>query len=276
MPSSYSPFGDAFMTASSSSSDSLYGPPAAAAAPGLESSTTNEDVSPAAAVAPEAPPAAYGSYLEILSGSASGSVKASSYSPFGSSPAAVGSTSSSNDSLYSPPASFSYDVDEPMMATTTTAVPHNANGSSNGGVQSSAPPPQDEVENGLSYLEALSGAAPTSSRASYSPFGTIKLTPAAAATSSTLYDPPANGSSSSASHQTNAAVVVVVEDRIRTAYSEWCQYYGKANAMERMDIFAQNFRKAEEFYQSSGTALMLNEYADLTFEEYEGLAAAFQ
>jgi hypothetical protein len=70
--------------------------------------------------------------------------------------------------------------------------------------------------------------------------------------------------------------VVVVEDRIRTAYSEWCQYYGKANAMERMDIFAQNFRKAEEFYQSSGTALMLNEYADLTFEEYEGLAAAFQ
>jgi hypothetical protein len=289
MPSSYSPFGDAFMTASSSSSDSLYGPPesstgaAGVAAPGLEAFTTNEDVSPAVvAVAPEAPPAAYGSYLEILSGSASGSVKASSYSPFGSSPAAVGSTSSSNDSLYSPPASFSYDnVDEPMMATTTTAVPHNANGSSNDGVQSSAAP-QDELENGSSYLEALSGAAPTSSRGSYSPFGTIKLTAAAAATSSTLYDPPASangssrsssGSSSSASHQTNAAVVVVVEDRIRTAYNEWCQYYGKANAMERMDIFAQNFRKAEEFYQSSGTALMLNEYADLTFEEYEELAA---
>ena len=38
-----------------------------------------------------------------------------------------------------------------------------------------------------------------------------------------------------------------------------------------MEIFALNFAKAEEFYDSSGTPLMLNEYADMTEEEYSSL-----
>jgi hypothetical protein len=63
---------------------------------------------------------------------------------------------------------------------------------------------------------------------------------------------------------------VVVEDRIRTAYAEWCQYFNKAMEESRLEIFSMHFCEAEEYVRDTGAALflMLNEYADLTEEEY--------
>ena len=244
-PASYSPFGNAFKTAPSSSNDSLYAPPVSneKTDPSMNVVSETETVSKAATVAPEvepeAPPASYGSYLEILSGSASGSVRKSSYSPFGAT--AKSASSSSNDSLYSPPDSFKL----PDVDVTSETKP------SDGG--------------STSYLEALSGASPSSNKASYSPFGSMKL--GSSSSQNFSYSPPV----ATASDSSPKTAQIVVEDRIRTAYTEWCQYFGKRMEDSRMEIFALNFAKAEEFYDSSGTPLMLNEYADMTEEEYSSL-----
>jgi hypothetical protein len=66
----------------------------------------------------------------------------------------------------------------------------------------------------------------------------------------------------------------VAEDRIRTAYAEWCQYFNKAMEESRLEIFSIHFCEVEEYVRDAGPALvlMLNEYADLTEEEYNTLS----
>ena len=70
---------------------------------------------------------------------------------------------------------------------------------------------------------------------------------------------------------TVAAKQPEIAAHIRLAYNEWCEYYGKNSEESRLQIFADNFAQAKEFYKESGRALLLNEYADLTASEYKML-----
>jgi len=56
--------------------------------------------------------------------------------------------------------------------------------------------------------------------------------------------------------------------RIQQAYREWCEFYGKETNKERLGIFASNFLAVEEFHAKTGRPLVLNEFADLTEEQY--------
>lgn len=67
----------------------------------------------------------------------------------------------------------------------------------------------------------------------------------------------------------NAKLEVV--DRIRVAYLEWCSHYKKTADEYRFKIFSEHFCEAEAYWQKTGTAIQLNEYADLTLEEYNKL-----
>jgi hypothetical protein len=60
--------------------------------------------------------------------------------------------------------------------------------------------------------------------------------------------------------------------RVRHAYTEWCKYYGKEVDESRLSIFASNFLQVEQFFKSTGTPVKLNEFADLTTEEYASQA----
>lgn len=59
-----------------------------------------------------------------------------------------------------------------------------------------------------------------------------------------------------------------IEDKIRTAYTQWCTFYGKPFDEERFTIFASNFLVVEKYHTETGHPLALNEFADLTEEEY--------
>lgn len=58
-------------------------------------------------------------------------------------------------------------------------------------------------------------------------------------------------------------------ERIRAAYRDWCQYYGKAYNEGRLRIFAANFLAVEKYHRETGVSLILNELADMTSEEYQ-------
>jgi len=58
--------------------------------------------------------------------------------------------------------------------------------------------------------------------------------------------------------------------RIQQAYREWCEFYGKIPNKERLGVFATNFLAVQEFHEKTGRPLVLNEFADLTEEEYRG------
>lgn len=56
--------------------------------------------------------------------------------------------------------------------------------------------------------------------------------------------------------------------RIQQAYREWCEFYGKIPNKERLGVFASNFLTVEEYHKETGRPLVLNEFADLTEEQY--------
>uniref|UniRef100_A0A7S4ARE0 Cathepsin propeptide inhibitor domain-containing protein n=1 Tax=Pseudo-nitzschia australis TaxID=44445 RepID=A0A7S4ARE0_9STRA len=56
--------------------------------------------------------------------------------------------------------------------------------------------------------------------------------------------------------------------RIQQAYREWCEFYGKIPSRERLGVFASNFLAVQEFHEKTGRPLVLNQFADLTEEEY--------
>jgi hypothetical protein len=58
-------------------------------------------------------------------------------------------------------------------------------------------------------------------------------------------------------------------ERIRAAYRDWCQYYGKPYNEDRLRIFAANFLAVEKYHRETGVSLILNELADMTSEEYQ-------
>lgn len=59
------------------------------------------------------------------------------------------------------------------------------------------------------------------------------------------------------------------EARIRSAYLEWCKKYDKENSESRFQVFSQNFLAMEEYAKQSGKEMNMNEYADLSEEEYK-------
>ena len=61
------------------------------------------------------------------------------------------------------------------------------------------------------------------------------------------------------------------EARVRSAYLEWCKQYGKNPDESRFPVFSSNYLAMEDYAQSSGKEVTLNEFADRTESEYEQL-----
>ena len=59
-------------------------------------------------------------------------------------------------------------------------------------------------------------------------------------------------------------------DRIEAAYEAWCKVYGK-NDHTRFEIFAYHYLLAEKYFQESGIPVKLNEFADMTADEYRSV-----
>jgi len=59
----------------------------------------------------------------------------------------------------------------------------------------------------------------------------------------------------------------IVEDRIRGAYREWCEYYGRSYDETYLKAFASNF--VEKYRRQTKNSLPLNEFAGMTENEYE-------
>ena len=62
------------------------------------------------------------------------------------------------------------------------------------------------------------------------------------------------------------------QDRIRQIYQEWCVINQKVYDESRLSIFATNLQVVENFYKETGKKAELNEYADLSPEEYQVIA----
>lgn len=59
-------------------------------------------------------------------------------------------------------------------------------------------------------------------------------------------------------------------NRIEDAYKAWCRVYQKTDT-SRLEIFAYHFLLAEEFFGQTGAPIKLNEFADLSSNEYLSL-----
>ncbi len=59
-----------------------------------------------------------------------------------------------------------------------------------------------------------------------------------------------------------------VEERIREAYRQWCEYYDKTYDEKRLKTFSANFIVVEKYHMQTKESLVLNEYADMTEKEY--------
>ena len=59
-------------------------------------------------------------------------------------------------------------------------------------------------------------------------------------------------------------------DRIEAAFEAWCKVYGK-NDRSRYEIFAYHYLLAEQYFKETGAPVKLNEFADLTAEEYRAM-----
>ena len=62
-----------------------------------------------------------------------------------------------------------------------------------------------------------------------------------------------------------------VNDRLRSAYNEWCSTHNYQFDESRLDIFSYHYLLAEKHSHDHGSALTLNEYADLTTQEFRKL-----
>ena len=63
-------------------------------------------------------------------------------------------------------------------------------------------------------------------------------------------------------------------ERISQAYQEWCGFNGKEYNESRLDIFARNLLAVESFCTETGQNAFLNEYADLSPEEYNAILSS--
>mmetsp|Transcript_3226 Transcript_3226/g.4808 ORF Transcript_3226/g.4808 Transcript_3226/m.4808 type:complete len:484 (+) Transcript_3226:39-1490(+) len=63
------------------------------------------------------------------------------------------------------------------------------------------------------------------------------------------------------------------EARIRSAYLEWCKKYDKESDESRFEVFSQNFLAMEEYAKQSGREMNMNEYADLSEEDYKTIVS---
>ena len=65
-----------------------------------------------------------------------------------------------------------------------------------------------------------------------------------------------------------------LESRVRIAYSDWCKQFEKAYDETRFLQFAKNYLELEEIAKETGKAMVLNEYADFTEDEFNAKGAA--
>ena len=65
-----------------------------------------------------------------------------------------------------------------------------------------------------------------------------------------------------------------VEEIIRDEYNSWAKRYGKTKLDKRFEIFRHNFIAQMEFNRETGQFFLLNEYGDMTTEEYEQLLSS--
>ena len=63
------------------------------------------------------------------------------------------------------------------------------------------------------------------------------------------------------------------QDRIRQIYQEWCFSNGKTYDESRLPIFTTNLQVVEDYYRQTGRKAELNQFADLSPEEYQAMAA---
>jgi len=61
----------------------------------------------------------------------------------------------------------------------------------------------------------------------------------------------------------------VFPERIKAAYRDWCQYYGKEYNETRLRTFSSNFLAVERYHRETGVSLILNDLADMTSEEFQ-------
>jgi len=64
------------------------------------------------------------------------------------------------------------------------------------------------------------------------------------------------------------------QDRIRQIYEEWCFRNEKLYDESRLQTFATNLRVVENYYRETGKKAELNQYANLSPEEYQAIAAS--
>jgi hypothetical protein len=62
------------------------------------------------------------------------------------------------------------------------------------------------------------------------------------------------------------------QDRVRQIYKEWCVANEKLYDESRLEVFTNNLRVVEKYYRETGKKAELNEYADLSPEEYQAVA----
>jgi hypothetical protein len=83
-----------------------------------------------------------------------------------------------------------------------------------------------------------------------------------------LSDPPSKaGRSDSVTQQQGRDVEE--QERIRSAYREWCRENKKEYQESRLDIFAINLKVVESYRRETGKVVKLNRYADLSPDEYK-------
>ena len=58
-------------------------------------------------------------------------------------------------------------------------------------------------------------------------------------------------------------------ERVRNAYDDWCSKYGRTFDEDRVNNFAANFYKMEEYQKATGKIIELNQHSDLTSAEYQ-------
>jgi len=61
--------------------------------------------------------------------------------------------------------------------------------------------------------------------------------------------------------------IFIVEDRIRGAYREWCEYYGRSYDETYLKTFTSNF--VEKYHRQTNKSLALNKFAGMSESEYE-------
>jgi hypothetical protein len=59
------------------------------------------------------------------------------------------------------------------------------------------------------------------------------------------------------------------QERIRNVYSEWCRENGREYQESRLDVFATNLSAVESYRRVTGKVVKLNQYADLSPDEYK-------